>query len=118
MYFSTATFTRSSILFFYRRIFVSSKFNTMVWIVLSMVMGYFISCSIAAVFGCQPISWFWNPHQPGQCMDEILFFKVNGIMNLILDLIVLLLPIPMLWRLQMYTKKKIALSLIFSLGLL
>lgn len=118
MYFSAATLTRSSILFFYRRIFISKRFTIMVWVVLSMVIGYFISCSIAAVFGCEPVSWFWNRDQPGHCMDEIMFFKVNGILNLILDLIVLLLPIPMLWRLQMYTKKKIALSLIFSLGLL
>lgn len=82
------------------------------------MIGYFVSCGLAAIFGCQPISYFWNTDQPGRCMDEYLFFKVNGALNLVLDIVVLLLPLPMLWRLQMHSKKKIALSLIFSLGLL
>lgn len=85
---------------------------------MSLVIGYFVACSLAAIFGCQPVSYFWNEDQPGRCMNEYMFFKVNGILNLILDILVLLLPWPMLWRLQMHTKKKIALSMIFSLGLL
>lgn len=114
----TATFTRSSILFFYRRIFVSQVFLGIVWIVLGMVLGFFIGCSVAAVFGCQPVSYYWNSDQDGHCMNEILFYRLNGIINLSLDLLVLILPLPLLWQLQMYTRKKIALSLIFSLGLL
>lgn len=85
---------------------------------MGLVVGFFVSCSLAAIFGCQPVSYFWNQDQPGRCIDEFMFFKVNGIVNLILDIVVLLLPLPMLWRLQMHVKKKIALSVIFSLGLL
>lgn len=38
-------------------------------------------------------------------------------MNLIQDIIVLTLPMPILWRLQMATKKKMALSGIFGIGI-
>lgn len=66
---------------------------------------------------CHPISFFWNKTtEGGHCIDEVLFFKVNGIANLILDVIVLALPLAMVWRLHMKMKQKLALSGIFLLG--
>lgn len=39
------------------------------------------------------------------------------ILNLIQDIIVVALPMPILWRLQMATKRKVALSCVFGLGI-
>ena len=41
-----------------------------------------------------------------------------SIPNIVTDVIILLLPLPVIWKLQLHFKKKIAVSAIFSLGIL
>ena len=41
-----------------------------------------------------------------------------AIFNMVLDIVVVVLPMPVLWRLQMSRERKAALSCIFGLGLL
>lgn len=43
---------------------------------------------------------------------------LQGIMNLILDLSVIILPMPMLWSLQMPFWKKMGITAMFSIGAL
>ncbi|MCJ1473366.1 hypothetical protein MMC13_002017 [Lambiella insularis] len=72
----------------------------------------------ATLFNCVPVEFFWNRELPGggTCIDLLQFAYGNGITNLLLDAMVLSLPFPMLWRLQMDAKTKISLCLIFTLG--
>jgi hypothetical protein len=46
-----------------------------------------------------------------------MFFNLNGICNIIQDVSIYLLPIPMLWSLQMPLRQKVALGALFSVGL-
>ena len=63
------------------------------------------------------MAFFWDKTiESGSCINEVQFFKINGIANLILDVIVLGLPLAMVWRLQMKMQQKLALSGIFLLG--
>jgi hypothetical protein len=40
----------------------------------------------------------------------------NGVLSFVGDLIILALPMPMVWKLQIDTRRKIALSAMFLLG--
>ncbi|KAH9825445.1 hypothetical protein Tdes44962_MAKER04146 [Teratosphaeria destructans] len=116
-YFLAAVLTKTSILLLYNRIFgVYGRFKLALCFVESLVVSYFIICVSLAVAGCQPVSYFWNKHQPGRCMNEVQFFRWNGVTNLILDVLVLALPLPMVWTLQLRYKQKLALSCIFAVG--
>lgn len=43
---------------------------------------------------------------------------INGVVNIVLDVSLVVLPMPILWSLRMATAKKVALSFIFGLGIL
>lgn len=46
------------------------------------------------------------------------FYEVNGILNIVTDILIYLLPVPMLWGLQLTWRKKGAIMSIFGLGIL
>lgn len=116
-YFSNAVATKASLLLLYHRIFgVVDKFRYALWISGFMIVGWFIACVIASIAGCQPVSYFWNKDQPGRCMDEVNFFRWNGIANMLMDFLVLCLPLTMTWRVKANFRQKLILSGIFLLG--
>ncbi|KAF2772617.1 hypothetical protein EJ03DRAFT_348572 [Teratosphaeria nubilosa] len=116
-YFMTSLLTKTSILLLYNRLFgVYGRFKLAICIVEGLVVAYFIVCVCLAIAGCNPVSFFWNKHQPGRCMNEVEFFRWNGVSNLILDILILALPLPMVWNLQLRLKQKLALSCIFAVG--
>lgn len=46
------------------------------------------------------------------------FYEVNGILNIVTDILTYLLPVPMLYSLQLSLRKKGAILGIFGLGIL
>ena len=67
---------------------------------------------------CRPVEYNWNKFVHGTCAFEGLAFLLQGIMNLILDVVIILLPMRMLWRLQMPLLKKIGIIAMFGIGAL
>ncbi|KAJ5233793.1 uncharacterized protein N7469_005559 [Penicillium citrinum] len=117
IYFTTAVFTKVSLLLLYYRIFgVVRTFRWALWISFGLVISYFISCTIVSIVSCSPVPKFWDPSLPGYCIDEVAFFRWNGFANMALDILVLCLPYPMAWRLQTSIRQKFILTGIFLLG--
>ncbi|CAI7663307.1 unnamed protein product [Penicillium manginii] len=117
LYFTTAVFTKMSLLLLYYRIFgVVRGFRWALYASCFLVIAYFISCTIVSIKSCAPVSKFWDPSLPGYCIDEIAFFRWNGLANMLLDVLVLCLPYPMAWRLQTSVRQKLILTGIFFLG--
>lgn len=66
---------------------------------------------------CQPVAYRWNRTIDGICGDQKRLDLFIAVFNLILDVTVVVLPMPILWGLQMPTKKKVVLSGIFGMGI-
>ena len=108
-----------SLLFLYQRIFgVVRPFRIALLAAGFCVIGYWIACTILAFTACHPLARNWDKTVPGTCVDLIAFFRWNGICNLIIDFMILMLPMPMVWRLKITLKQKVVLSGMFALGLL
>lgn len=73
--------------------------------------------AVCIVLNCKPISFAWDKTIPnGHCLDlAVIYFSLSGISTFI-DVILLLLPIPWLWGLQMNRQKKLSLIAAFILG--
>ncbi|KAL8967476.1 MAG: hypothetical protein Q9183_002902 [Haloplaca sp. 2 TL-2023] len=71
-----------------------------------------------AVFECDPVALYWDVSLEGECIDQNAFYRWNGVANLLIDFGILLLPVPMIWRLNLPTRDKVSLTAIFLLGLL
>ncbi|KAL8981950.1 MAG: hypothetical protein Q9205_003405 [Flavoplaca limonia] len=65
---------------------------------------------------CNPRRKLWIPSTPGRCMHEDARGVLSGSINIASDFVILILPLPVLQRLQMPLAKKLRLSLVFSFG--
>ncbi|KAF4552493.1 Hypothetical protein D9617_10g074750 [Elsinoe fawcettii] len=110
------TATKFSILFQYKRIFVTDKFQISVKVMLVILTIYGLWTFLGCVFICWPVSKFWNPAGPGKCMPQWPIFFGNSYMNIITDLMIILSPLPVLSNLQMPKRQKMALGGIFLIG--
>lgn len=103
-----------SLLFLYRRIFQYTRF---LWFVYGMMVIISIWCTInlfLVIFFCTPISALWTGK--GKCLD--LDPYSYAVINVLTTLVVWAMPIQRVWKLQLPKRQKVALSLIFALGLL
>ncbi|KAI5840097.1 hypothetical protein DFP73DRAFT_197025 [Morchella snyderi] len=109
--------TKISILVFYYRLSVSGAFRQTVMALIIINVALTVSIFFADFFQCSPINYIWDKSiEGGKCIDTKAFFISSAALNIVSDFVVLLLPIPMVWKLKINMKKKIALISLFSLG--
>lgn len=53
-----------------------------------------------------------------KCVNLTAFWFVNAVVNIVGDLVVFALPVPILWKLQMPWGEKVGLLPVFGLGVL
>ncbi len=116
IYMAGSSLVKLSILLFYRRIFPGHRFRQALWVVAFLVIGWGISMTFASIFQCIPVRKAWNPNIPGKCINLHAYYFGQAIPNTITDGVILLLPLPPLWKLQVSRSQKLALIVIFSLG--
>ncbi|KAL8650348.1 MAG: hypothetical protein Q9210_003872 [Variospora velana] len=111
------TATKLSILFFYDRLF---PFRT--FVIVSLITGvasilWWIGLMLTAFLHCHPLAYYWDRSIPnGYCVDEHLIGYTITSVNIATDLIVLILPIPWLWGMNMTVPKRMAVVSLFILG--
>ncbi|KAK3319879.1 hypothetical protein B0T19DRAFT_478915 [Cercophora scortea] len=110
---------KSSIVMFYSRIFQAQGrvFLVVVWALLILI-GLRISFFFAAIFKCVPIQNIWLVNTPGHngCSEYILDYQVSAISNAVTDFLILIVPIPFVWRMRLPLRKRIGVIGIFLLG--
>ena len=72
---------------------------------------------LTAFLHCQPFAYNWDRSIPnGHCAnDNIIGYTITSV-NVITDLVVLILPIPWLWGMNMAVPKRMAVVGLFVLG--
>ena len=111
------TLIRISVVLFYHRIFGRErKFRIALWCTGGMLIAWFIAISAVSIFQCSPVQKQWDYTLPGHCLSFYGTFIGVTAPNVFIDLFLLLLPVPMLWKLQIRTTQKIALTANFLLG--
>jgi hypothetical protein len=119
VYYAAMASVKVSYLLFYLRVFPTQDFRKWVWICMGLVGGYWLGSMLQIFLLCTPFEMSWNPTIPGgHCASYNVAFSTIGVFNLISDLIIMLLPIPLLRNLQMAIGTKLGLIAIFGIGLL
>lgn len=108
--------TKLSLLLMYYRIFRVPYFKKMAWAVGSFVMAWVICITFLFVFICVPVEKLWYPHLPGRCINQVGTWIANAASTILTDVIILLLPLPPVWRLRLSISEKLGLSAAFGLG--
>ncbi|KAL2005210.1 hypothetical protein VTN00DRAFT_2420 [Thermoascus crustaceus] len=109
-----------SIIMFYHRIFPIRSVTYILSFCAFLVISWWLAVYVICLVQCRPISFFWmqyiDPTAQGQCIDIYKFFIGNGAASVITDFIILLVPLPNVWQLQMPAIQKLAVCGIFLLG--
>ena len=80
-------------------------------------MLFWIAYVLTGFLICHPLAFNWNKQLRGHCGNATSQEIGPAAVNMILDLSIVMLPLPVLWSLQMPLKRKVMLSDILSLGL-
>ncbi len=75
-------------------------------------LGTFIGC----IFECDLTTLYWDRTSYGLCINMEAFLLSTAILNLFTDIAILILPISVVWKLQIKKSQKVAISGIFLLG--
>lgn len=105
-------------LFQYNRVLAAHKMQKVVWIFGAFIMAWAVSQIFVTVFDCVPVQKFWDGSLAGTCTPNIPFWYINAAGNIATDLSIIILPLPILGKLQLRKKQKYFLVGIFSLGFL
>ena len=112
--------TKLSVLALYHRIFAIPKFRIVVISIAAFVCAWIIVMEVVLGFGCRPIRAWWGAVAEGEeftCVDKVAFTYFTNVTNLVLDLLIFSMPIPVILKLQVTTDRRISLLFLFSVGL-
>ncbi|KAI0482570.1 50S ribosomal protein L36e [Xylariaceae sp. FL0804] len=118
-YFIAIGTTKLSLLFFYLRIFPARGFRHLVFVTMGFVAATTIAITCVTTFNCLPVPYIWTGWRGeggGSCVDFNATVWAAAAVNIVLDTWILALPIPQLLKLQLSTKRKIQLVLMFCVG--
>lgn len=110
--------TKLSLLAFYLRIFQHQYwFRIAVYSTISIIILSTTIISVLTIFQCHPVPYFWNKDiHNGVCLDLNGLAYANSGMSILQDITIITLPIPVVLRLNMETRRKIGVAFMFAVG--
>jgi hypothetical protein len=106
-----------SVLVFYNRVFKEPWVQQASYVVAGINIGLGVAVLISPLVICRPINWPLNGHgNDGRCLDWQRYLTYISIPNITTDMILLLMPMPSVWRLTMSFWQKMGLTFAFTLG--
>lgn len=108
-----------AILGFYLRFFKSPYERAISYVLMFVTVATFVAVGLTATFQCTPVSYQWartTPGTQGKCIEVTTFYDWMSFPNIVTDVVMLVLPLPMIYRLQLSRRQKIGLAVIFATG--
>ncbi|KAI0451111.1 hypothetical protein F5B21DRAFT_488212 [Xylaria acuta] len=119
IYTIASTAIKLSLLFLYRRLFnlktkpiTRAAINGGIVVVFLFNLGLFLGI----VFFCIPVQKAWDNSLDGHCSSPAPLSYLSGVWNVVVDIYILVLPIPLVWDLNMSLKRKLRLIAVFGVG--
>lgn len=110
-------FIKLSLLAFYLRLAPNNPvFRTAVYVMIFVAASFGIGSIMSAALQCIPISMLWDTTVEGSCININTFYFANSALNIITDMIIYILPIPILWKLQLPVIQRVGLCAVLGLG--
>ncbi|ETS75001.1 hypothetical protein PFICI_13485 [Pestalotiopsis fici W106-1] len=108
---------KCSILLLYKSIFNNVRnFRWAVYVMLGVVVAWTVSYFFANLFTCFPVTVFIEEFYGNKCIDTIPMWLSVVATDLVVDVGILILPIPMVLRLHLPWKQRIGVLGMFMLG--
>lgn len=80
-----------------------------------LLVLYYITSLILKIRICWPIAAYWQGDQ-SKCLDQSAVITADSIISTVTDAIILVLPLPLTWSLQLPTMKKLRVGGMLAVG--
>jgi hypothetical protein len=117
-YHCTVSLAKLAICLLYRRLFPQRSIHIALYITMAIMIGTAFGSLIADFLACRPFSANWAPLpvQAVQCVNKEALYVWSTLPNIVTDVVLLILPIPVIWTLQVSSKLRMALAVTFFFG--
>lgn len=122
IYFPSVMFPKLAMLFFYLRIFIERWQRRACYLLMGILVATAVAAFIANMMTCDPVRFQWGDSLVGEdggaphCFKQQLFWSLISLPNVITDLIMLALPVPVICKIQLTWKDKVGLIFTFATG--
>ncbi|KAI4934946.1 hypothetical protein J4E85_002808 [Alternaria conjuncta] len=100
----------------YYRLFPMKRFRQACLVLGAISVGWTISYVFVCIFQCTPVPRVYNRKLEGTCINFIWHRWSNAVLNILTDLAIFLLPMPIILKLNMSIGSRIGLVALFSIG--
>lgn len=98
-------------------IFPQIKVHWACWGVSAIAIGCMVSGTFATIFVCNPRERTWNPfNTEGTCINYQALLAAMGSFNIFTDIVLLVIPIPVVLQLKVNKHKKMLILMTFAVG--
>jgi hypothetical protein len=118
LYKFTINLTKISILLLYHRVFVTAKFRMACVGVMTYVACFGTCVIIATALECNPVRRVYDKSVYGTCINLTAFWYTVAVNNILTDIVILLMPMPVIQTLRLPPRHKYGLMIVFALGAL
>lgn len=103
---ATVCFSKLSVLSMYAAMIPKSSMSRWTRILGALIIIWNIANIIAVLLICRPFAKNWDFTLPGTCGRQLAFYFAMGLVNLITDAAIIVLPMPYLYNLRLTWRKK------------
>lgn len=120
LYCTAVVFPKLSMLASYLRFFAKRTYRNTAYILGALIVANGIA-GVAISFGsCRPISAGWTTvedrYVSEHCIDIVAYWRWISFPNILTDIVMLFLPLPIIWGLHLSQRERIGVSLILLTG--
>ncbi|KAL4897723.1 hypothetical protein BDV59DRAFT_197993 [Aspergillus ambiguus] len=119
LYNLTLNLAKMSVTLLYMRLFSTARgYRIILIITLIAVIVTGLYMVLSAFFFCTPIHAFWDPTVPdAYCLPRAVIWPLNAALQIATDVSLLIIPMPVLFRLKLPRRQKCAIIFVFALGI-
>ncbi|KAL3466059.1 hypothetical protein BJX64DRAFT_296442 [Aspergillus heterothallicus] len=119
-YLIVAAAVKLSLVTFIMRIFPQRYVQRVGYGIILFVAAFTISGELILAFQCKPVRAFWDKTIiTAKCFSTDILFAITmyqGVLMFVCDVVIIVLPMPAIWKLQMALKKRLLVLFMFSFG--
>jgi hypothetical protein len=103
----------------YNQIFAVKRFRLFADTIMVAILMLGVGNTIQCLAICRPFAIQWDKTiKGGKCGNQTLGILLVAFLNLATDLIIVIMPMPLVWKLKMPKPKRLALMAMFGLGIM
>ncbi|KAL4977183.1 hypothetical protein BDW66DRAFT_165926 [Aspergillus desertorum] len=83
---------------------------------LAAISIYYVIAEIVKIRMCDPVPGYWTLDPDAKCLDQRAALIADSVISMVSDILILVLPLPLTWSLQMSRNKKLRVIGMLSAG--